>query len=181
MHQQCAIFWYSSSTLVVRKCIARKFKAEKAQFRKKIGTRHGKTAVISERVTPFDTYHTMGDYYFTRSYRMKYTTFVKPADMLKEGIIKCSGTHGTPRGYVNGPITHDVRQQSTILTTQLLMVTQQQLQYPSVHGTNLENDYHAFFAQHKYHVVTGLYGKKFNGYMGILSTVPGTRIECYRC
>jgi DDE superfamily endonuclease len=106
MHQQCAAFWYSSSTLVIRKCIDRKFKLK---ARKKIGTRHGKKTIIRERVTPFDTYQTMGDYYFRRSYRMKYATFVKLADMLKEGIIKCSGAHGTPRGYVNGPITHDVR------------------------------------------------------------------------
>jgi 2',5'-phosphodiesterase len=36
---------------------------------------------------------------------------------------------------------------------------------------------HTFFAQHKYHVVTGLYGKKFNGYMGILTAYPIERLD----
>ena len=32
--------------------------------------------------------------------------------------------------------------------------------------------FHTFFANHGYHVVSGLYGKKFNGYMGILLAYP---------
>ena len=31
---------------------------------------------------------------------------------------------------------------------------------------------HTFFANHHYHVVTGLYGRPFNGYMGILTAYP---------
>ena len=31
---------------------------------------------------------------------------------------------------------------------------------------------HTFFANHGYHVVTGLYGKPFNGYMGVLTAYP---------
>jgi 2',5'-phosphodiesterase len=36
---------------------------------------------------------------------------------------------------------------------------------------------HTFFAGHKYHVVTGLYGKSFNGYMGILTAYPIEPLE----
>jgi 2',5'-phosphodiesterase len=36
---------------------------------------------------------------------------------------------------------------------------------------------HSFFAQHNYHVVTGLYGKKFNGYMGVLTAYPTDKLE----
>lgn len=36
---------------------------------------------------------------------------------------------------------------------------------------------HAFFARHNYHVLTGLYGKKFNGYMGVLTAYPTDKLE----
>jgi 2',5'-phosphodiesterase len=36
---------------------------------------------------------------------------------------------------------------------------------------------HTFFAQRNYHVVTGLYGKKFNGYMGVLTAYPSNELE----
>lgn len=32
--------------------------------------------------------------------------------------------------------------------------------------------FHVFFAQHKYQMITGLYGKKFNGYMGVVLAYP---------
>lgn len=34
--------------------------------------------------------------------------------------------------------------------------------------------FHVFFAQHKYQMITGLYGKKFNGYMGIVLAYPSS-------
>jgi len=37
--------------------------------------------------------------------------------------------------------------------------------------------FHVFFANHRYHFVTGLYGKKFNGYMGIGVAYPIDRFE----
>lgn len=36
---------------------------------------------------------------------------------------------------------------------------------------------HTFFAQRKYHLVTALYGKKFNGYMGIATAFPMDKFE----
>jgi 2',5'-phosphodiesterase len=36
---------------------------------------------------------------------------------------------------------------------------------------------HTFFAKNNYHVVTGLYGKRFNGYMGILTAYPVAELE----
>ena len=36
---------------------------------------------------------------------------------------------------------------------------------------------HTFFASHGYHVVTGLYGKPFNGYMGVLTAYPISKLE----
>jgi 2',5'-phosphodiesterase len=36
---------------------------------------------------------------------------------------------------------------------------------------------HSFFANRKYHVVTGLYGKSFNGYMGIITAYPTEPLE----
>jgi hypothetical protein len=37
--------------------------------------------------------------------------------------------------------------------------------------------FHVFFAQHKYQMITGLYGKKFNGYMGIVLAYPSSIYE----
>ena len=36
---------------------------------------------------------------------------------------------------------------------------------------------HTFFARHNYHVITGLYGKKSNGYMGVLTAYPTDKLE----
>lgn len=36
---------------------------------------------------------------------------------------------------------------------------------------------HAFFAERNYHLVTALYGKKFNGYMGIATAYPMDKFE----
>lgn len=39
---------------------------------------------------------------------------------------------------------------------------------------------HTFFAKHSYHVITGLYGKKFNGYMGVLTAYPTDSLATVR-
>ncbi len=38
-------------------------------------------------------------------------------------------------------------------------------------------EFHTFFANRGYHVVTGLYGKKFNGYMGVALAYPTADFE----
>lgn len=36
---------------------------------------------------------------------------------------------------------------------------------------------HTFFARHEYHVIAGLYGRSFNGYMGVLLAYPVAALE----
>ena len=73
------------------------------------GLQRGRTILERNRRSVKDIYRQLGKVYFRRAYRMKYSTFVRLASVLRPYIIAASGKKGTTRYIPNGPILPDVR------------------------------------------------------------------------
>ena len=76
---------------------------------KRLGSFPGRIILKRNIRSVKDIYKRLGKVYFRRAYRIKYTTFLRLAVMLRPYIITASGKKGTTLYIPNGPISPNIR------------------------------------------------------------------------
>jgi 2',5'-phosphodiesterase len=114
--------------------------------------------VLSSQLANIESYPTYNPQYLNSSYRLQ-----KVIQKLEKEITNtCADSTSTGTGTaISNPSSQHEQEQNRATIFCL-----QEVSY------EWAGPLHAFFANHKYHVVSGLYGQKFNGYMGIITAYP---------
>jgi DDE superfamily endonuclease len=97
------------TALVVTKAIRRRALQMRMQRVMRLGSLPGRTFQPRTRRSVHDIHKELGEGYFRRAYRMKFSTFKRLANGLRKYIEGATGQVGRPRYAPNGPISPDVR------------------------------------------------------------------------
>ena len=104
----CSIVANTAAVLVDLR--ARKVQGRRFRMRNRTRSRRTRHFRVRKRRSVENIYNELGPVYFSRAYRMHYSTFKALADELRPYVIHACGQRGGPKRFVpNGPISPDVR------------------------------------------------------------------------